>query len=1177
MNNILLGIAIFFALIIVCLFSLPLMLDWNSYKDIVSQKIYALTSHHVEIKGDIEVRFLPIPSIYINDIYLYQDKTADDKVFYTKNLHLRLSLLPLINKEIDIQNIDLNEPHFIVRRTKEGDVVSLFQQVNEVEDEKSNNSKNFNQLFIGKTKIHNARATYIDEQNNKHYDITHINAQHRSDFINGPHQLEGQVTYQGQSLDFRLRFIKSDTKSVIKTVGVIAARDKSNTPKNSLRLDFDGSIKKYKNAFSQFNGKIKLRRGDINTVKKLLHNPSKQDDTDLQKDISYITSRVQLSLDTLHFEDLEMVVGTASREKKYKFQGKAELNITDRVMVKADFFTNFIDMGINEKADLPQAQALKKDTNSKTSFSHTDRMFFNPTDIPSFVYKIFSKQNFLLGKFMLDVHNFQYGKRLFKNVKLHINLSKQQSHALIYSNYGADGEIEAEFRYRQDEKDLLLADVKWKTSQLREDIIVFVPQELRSDFPYMSLPLNSTLTMQAQAKKGKWSLERASLQYGKKEQKIVYRQLNPIDGQTATRVRLDISTLHAKEIIPFVKWMNDKSLQAELLRNVAQQWIIKANNVEVNNTTFDLVQANLRVRLQKPGMKIILDNLSISPSDKGDIVAKAEIELDNKGRMSDANMDIRMNNIMIGNYFTQSIYTPMPKDFQNFIVNNRAKHVVAKLNMSPALMPNGIAITADVKAQMTQDASLFFTGYYESTGQNNISPEMKISISGFNLPSWTMRSYMPTHYMVPKEDKVDVNLYINKLSHQPTYNVTAKLRSEHFGYLIKADVKNQTNQYSPYAYTGVIQINNKDPWTGSDLVATEHKTDIIGSIELSKNYFLFDVQKGIFQGVPFTFSGEYQFVPEQKPRFQGKLAADYLSLPAALQLALFSQSRAYKQGDFWKSSDVLSLTEWEGKEIDINIKAKALHLSHGNLVQNADLTMQYKKNDLIASLDGRYNGGNIASTINARGNEEDIHLDGSINIKSEKFMPYMHAKTHINGHFSSHGNAMIDFIGNLKGHGNFHFIDGFIDGFNGNNFAQLGDWILTQPEAQFKSSLASLEGSSFKMPYKKLIGNFTIRDGLMSSRDIQLNSRYYSMNGTMFYDFNNMILDTSLDIHLKALPRAPTITLIITGSPSQEVTRKLDFTPLLQYNTIAQLEKNLIKTEKELEKLDKLKQNVINQ
>ena len=86
----------------------PNFINWNEYRDKITNNIYSKTGINLEIRGDIKFEILPSPALKINDIHVANIEgamTAD--TLKIDKLQVSIAFIPLLGRQLKINNINL--------------------------------------------------------------------------------------------------------------------------------------------------------------------------------------------------------------------------------------------------------------------------------------------------------------------------------------------------------------------------------------------------------------------------------------------------------------------------------------------------------------------------------------------------------------------------------------------------------------------------------------------------------------------------------------------------------------------------------------------------------------------------------------------------------------------------------------------------------------------------------------------------------------------------------------------------------------------------------------------------------------------------------------------------------------------------------------------------------------
>jgi len=120
-NNALLYIGLALVLALGALFSAPLFVDWNRYRDFVEAEASRLVGHEVRIGGPIDVRILPLPTMRFERVRVTsKDPIASEPLMRAESFTAWLSVGALLKGALEATHIELSKPIVHVRHDGEG-------------------------------------------------------------------------------------------------------------------------------------------------------------------------------------------------------------------------------------------------------------------------------------------------------------------------------------------------------------------------------------------------------------------------------------------------------------------------------------------------------------------------------------------------------------------------------------------------------------------------------------------------------------------------------------------------------------------------------------------------------------------------------------------------------------------------------------------------------------------------------------------------------------------------------------------------------------------------------------------------------------------------------------------------------------------------------------------------
>ena len=111
LKKILIGAGVVLLLVVGGALVAPQFVDLNIYKPEIAARVEAATGRRLVIEGDIDLRLLPAPALRVEGVRLgnLEGAAAPDMVVL-KTLEVRVALLPLLGREIEVERVRLVEP-----------------------------------------------------------------------------------------------------------------------------------------------------------------------------------------------------------------------------------------------------------------------------------------------------------------------------------------------------------------------------------------------------------------------------------------------------------------------------------------------------------------------------------------------------------------------------------------------------------------------------------------------------------------------------------------------------------------------------------------------------------------------------------------------------------------------------------------------------------------------------------------------------------------------------------------------------------------------------------------------------------------------------------------------------------------------------------------------------------
>ncbi|MBN1626956.1 MAG: AsmA family protein [Deltaproteobacteria bacterium] len=108
-------------LIILALIIVPFFIDIQKFKPTIEQQVTKATGRPFTIGGDLELSLFPFAGISFSDVHMGNPEGFAEKEFiYIKSFDVKVKLMPLLSKDVQVKRFVLTGPRIVLEKTKEG-------------------------------------------------------------------------------------------------------------------------------------------------------------------------------------------------------------------------------------------------------------------------------------------------------------------------------------------------------------------------------------------------------------------------------------------------------------------------------------------------------------------------------------------------------------------------------------------------------------------------------------------------------------------------------------------------------------------------------------------------------------------------------------------------------------------------------------------------------------------------------------------------------------------------------------------------------------------------------------------------------------------------------------------------------------------------------------------------
>ena len=108
-------------IIVVALLLIPLFVDVEQYKPQIEKQVSDFTGRPFTLGGKLNLSLFPWAGLHLSDLHLGNPPGFEEKDFVSvKSFEVRVKLLPLISKDIQVKRFIMEEPRIVLEKGKEG-------------------------------------------------------------------------------------------------------------------------------------------------------------------------------------------------------------------------------------------------------------------------------------------------------------------------------------------------------------------------------------------------------------------------------------------------------------------------------------------------------------------------------------------------------------------------------------------------------------------------------------------------------------------------------------------------------------------------------------------------------------------------------------------------------------------------------------------------------------------------------------------------------------------------------------------------------------------------------------------------------------------------------------------------------------------------------------------------
>jgi len=205
-------IASLVVIIIAAILIIPRVVDVQKYKPELEKKIAEASGRPFSVSDDIRLSVFPWAGISLSDLHLGNVKGFEEKDFVRiKSFEVRIKLLPLLSKDIQVKKFILNEPRMVLVKNKDGRVNwELPQKVDKPKKDVkvpvgkiSETGLPISALWVEDFSIKNGEVLWIDHAAGTRKQVSNINLTLQEVSLDRPVQLKFSAVMDQQPLSIQ--------------------------------------------------------------------------------------------------------------------------------------------------------------------------------------------------------------------------------------------------------------------------------------------------------------------------------------------------------------------------------------------------------------------------------------------------------------------------------------------------------------------------------------------------------------------------------------------------------------------------------------------------------------------------------------------------------------------------------------------------------------------------------------------------------------------------------------------------------------------------------------------------------------------------------------------------------------------------------------------------------------
>ncbi|MXN63541.1 AsmA family protein [Stappia sp. GBMRC 2046] len=421
----------------------------------------------------------------------------------------------------------------------------------------------------------------------------------------------------------------------------------------------------------------------------------------------------------------------------------------------------------------------------------------------------------------------------------------------------------------------------------------------------------------------------------------------------------------------------------------------------------------------------------------------------------------------------------------------------------------------------------------------------------------------------------------------PADVVDARLRAEADGASVLAVGKVSAGADEPYRYTGNIVLKAEDitPFAllagrMPPLLAGDASVDLAMSLDGEGDAFQLRDIAGEVAGtrIRADVNGDLRRdIADLLPKFTGSLALSDLDMRFVSELLLGADQWSSVSADSNWPEGSFGAEFVDGIDVSLDLAAEKMTLGGGLSADNASGRLRLKPGDLLIEADeAGFAGGKLAGSLSIKRSRGQAAVNGSVRISSADVSslvwrrdgrPLATGALDVNADFEGAGRSINGLVASLSGGGTFKAENGEIRGLNPDAFGlviRAADAGLDLEDGKISDAFESHLDVGV-LPYQAIDGSFVIAGGVARIRNVSVDNKLAALFGNAQVDLAKETV--SGDFSLKVDPgenavtgAEPQVGIVLEG-PLYEPRRHVDIAPFTAFLTLRAFEQEVQRVE----------------